>query len=98
MLTVLITGRNRGSTPVPMAEAADASDKEMLFRELSRIHNVGWIEACRLTSTVEKLQCSNAGGTTLEAELGIVANSSPDPDFRGWGEAVWRRRFCRLFR
>ena len=70
---------------VPMAEAADASDKEMLFRELNRIHNAGWIEACRLTSSGREVyNARNAGGTTLEAELGIVANSSPDPDFRGW--------------
>ena len=56
-----------------MAEAAEASDKEMLFRELSRIHQ-SWLDrgVSPTSSGREVYNARNAGGTTLEAELELL--------------------------
>ena len=61
-------------------------NRTVLFRELRRIHQVGWIPAKSLDKDGAERQCrgTNCGGLTLEAELGIRPNSRADPDFLGW--------------
>lgn len=63
-----------------------ANNKNELLKELSRIHNLGWIDSKRLDSERQILDCNspNCGGYTLEAELGITPNGYSAPDFLGW--------------
>ncbi len=58
----------------------------VLLQELSRIHQLNWIDSKRLDSTGNILPCrsSNCGGYTLEAELGVTPNGYSEPDFMGW--------------
>jgi len=62
-----------------------SSAKSIILSELRRIHNLGWINSKRLTSS-GLLSCmgTNCGGLTLEAELGVVSNSRAEPDFIGY--------------
>jgi hypothetical protein len=62
------------------------SSQTLLLRELSRIHELGWIPAKSLTKYGTERRCKgqNCGGLTLEAELGIRPNSRAEPDFLGW--------------
>lgn len=57
-----------------------------LLKELTRIHQKGWIESKQLGNDGLVLPCSapQCGGLTLEAELGIPKNSRSEPDFHGW--------------
>jgi len=57
-----------------------------LLKELTRIHNLGWIDSKRLDRDGNILACnaSNCGGYTLEAELGITPNGYSAPDYLGW--------------
>lgn len=64
-------------------------DRELevaLLSELGRVHRLGWIAAKRLRAdgTVVQCQGSNCGGSTLEAELGVAANSRAEPDLLGY--------------
>ncbi len=63
-----------------------ADDREVLLRELCRVHREGWIAACRLDSNGCRIACrgSNCHGNTLEAMLGIRPNGLAKPDFLGW--------------
>lgn len=63
-----------------------ANNRAILLQELSRIHQLGWIDSKRLDSSSNILPCksSNCGGYTLEAELGITPNGYSEPDFMGW--------------
>lgn len=63
-----------------------ASNKSELIKELTRIHNLGWINSKRLDRDNNVLDCNapNCGGYTLEAELGITPNGYSAPDFLGW--------------
>lgn len=63
-----------------------ANNRAVLLRELTRIHNQGWIDSKRLDSNGNILPCraSNCGGYTLEAELGVTPNGFSEPDFMGW--------------
>jgi hypothetical protein len=57
-----------------------------LLQRLADIHRKGWITGWRLRADgtiVRPYAARNAGGTTLEAELGIAANSSTVPDYKG---------------
>ena len=65
------------------------SEKESRFKltqELTRIHNLGWINSKRLDRDGNTLHCrsSNCGGYTLEAELGVTPNGYAEPDYLGW--------------
>lgn len=62
------------------------NSKGQLIAELTRIHNLGWIDSKRLDKNKNILTCpaSNCGGYTLEAELGIVPNGNSEPDYLGW--------------
>ena len=64
----------------------DANSRNILLRELCRIHCLGWIDSKRLDSARNILPCksSNCGGYTLEAELGVTPNGYSEPDFMGW--------------
>ena len=62
------------------------NNRQILLKELCRIHNLGWIDSKRLDSKSNVLPCkaTNCGGYTLEAELGVTPNSYSEPDFMGW--------------
>ncbi len=62
------------------------NSRAVLLGELSRIHQLGWIDSKRLDSNRNILPCRspNCGGYTLEAELGITPNGYSEPDFMGW--------------
>lgn len=60
--------------------------KQILLRELCRVHRLGWINSKRLDGSGTVLPCHapQCGGYTLEAELGITPNGRAEPDFMGW--------------
>jgi hypothetical protein len=62
------------------------SSKLELFSKLLEIHQKGWILGQKLNAAGEKepYTALNAGGYTLEAELGIIPNGIAEPDFLGW--------------
>jgi len=57
-----------------------------LLIELGRIHRLGWIGAKRLRKDGTVVDCRglNCGGSTLETELGVAANSKVGPDYLGY--------------
>lgn len=65
-----------------------ADPKRILLGELGRIHRLGPIRGKRLYApapgVAKPYSAPNAGGYTLEAELGIMPNGTADPDFMGW--------------
>ena len=65
---------------------AVANNRALLFAELLRIHQLGWIQSKRLDGHGNILPCEsrNCGGYTLEAELGITPNGYSEPDYLGW--------------
>lgn len=68
---------------LPMEEVGDS--KTVIMKELFKIHRKGWIDGKRLSRDgVKPYKASNAGGYTLEAELGIYPNGYSEPDFMGW--------------
>ena len=64
----------------------DISTRSLLIKELQQIHAKGGISGKRMNNRKEILPYSapNAGGYTLEAELGIAPNGYAEPDFHGW--------------
>jgi hypothetical protein len=62
------------------------SSKSILLDELKRIYHLHWIASQRLGAGGTRVPYSapNAGGYTLEAELGISPNGYSEPDFMGW--------------
>lgn len=61
--------------------------QSILLENLKRIHEKGWIDGKRLLSNGTFMACNtnlHCGGYTMEAELGISANSYAEPDFMGW--------------
>ena len=62
------------------------SSRRRLFEELRRIHLKGWIEGKKLgkNGIAMPYRARNGGGFTLEAELGVLPNASPTPDFLDW--------------
>ncbi|WP_339632779.1 MvaI/BcnI family restriction endonuclease [uncultured Sneathiella sp.] len=67
-------------------EARKASTRDILFRELRRIHELDWIvsKALRQDGSIVPCRSSNCIGYTLEAELGVARNGLAEPDFEGW--------------
>lgn len=63
-----------------------ASSKEILISDLRQIHLKEWIKGKRLTKygTEIPYNAPNAGGYTLEAELGILPQGFSEPDYLGW--------------
>lgn len=78
------TGRGR-VVPVSLRQD-EASTKDVLFRELRKIHEKQWIEAYRLQHDGTRKPCNgtNCHGVTLESELGITANGLAQPDYLDW--------------
>ncbi|MDF1868707.1 MAG: MvaI/BcnI family restriction endonuclease [Saprospiraceae bacterium] len=62
------------------------STRGALITKLLEIHEMGWIPGQKLSSAgvKEKYEALNAGGYTLEAELGVKPNGVAEPDFLGW--------------
>lgn len=67
-------------------EDEGSSTKHILISKLSEIHNMGWIESCRLDKAGNRISynAKNGGGYTLEALFGIIPNGRSEPDFKGW--------------
>lgn len=64
----------------------EASTRDILFRELRKIHDKQWIESYRLQRDGTRTVCDapNGHGVTLESELGITANGLALPDYLDW--------------
>jgi hypothetical protein len=62
------------------------STRAELLAKLLEIHELGWIPGQRLQANGRKIRykAQNAGGYTLEAELGVSPNGIAEPDFLGW--------------
>ena len=61
------------------------NNRANLISELIRIHQLGWVKSKSLTKNGLVLcSSSQCGGSTLEAELGIIRNGFAEPDFLGW--------------
>ena len=61
------------------------NDEVALISKLQSIHAGGWHNAVKLSGgKITSYAAQNAGGYTLEALLGIDANSSAGPDIYGW--------------
>lgn len=60
--------------------------KTILLARLAEIRDHGWHPSTRMArpGVIEPYKALSAGGTTLEALLGIPQNSSTGPDFMGW--------------
>lgn len=71
---------------LPTDPFSKKSPKVMLLDELRRIYELQWIASQRLAKDGSRMpyKASNAGGYTLEAELGIIPNGVAEPDFMGW--------------
>lgn len=71
---------------LPMHDACEADSKRRLLDMLKTIHDKQWIDACRLYGDGSRKACRaiNAGGYTLEAEMGITPNGFSEPDYLGW--------------
>lgn len=67
-------------------DARSISTKDILLRELRRIHLENWIasKALRGDGSIVPCRSSNCIGYTLEAELGVARNGRAEPDFEGW--------------
>lgn len=82
----------RRGTPIGVFETFDLTagtsgdSTDFLLRSLGEVHQRGWIRGQRLRSdgTTAFTDAPNAGGFTLEAVLGVSANSDAAPDFMGW--------------
>ena len=56
-----------------------------ILKALRDVHEMGWVSARRLNGgRVVRTNAQNSGGYTLEALLGVEANSVAGPDFIGW--------------
>lgn len=64
---------------------ARIDSRKLLIKELSRIHDAGWLESVKLTRDgMQPYDKRNGIGYTLEAHLGVMPNGDAKPDFRGW--------------
>ncbi len=71
---------------IDLINRVETDPKSELLTKLKEIHDRGPINGCRMRADGEivSYQAQNAGGLTLEAMLGIPANSSSEADFLGW--------------
>lgn len=67
-------------------EQTDANTRTQLLDRLREIHEMGWIDSCKLDSAgnSQPYKAQNGGGYTLEALLGVTPNGDNEPDFLGW--------------
>jgi len=63
-----------------------SNSKEILISSLRQIHLKEWIKGKRLTKNGSEIpyNAPNAGGYTLESELGILPQGFSEPDYLGW--------------
>ncbi|MBI3440883.1 MAG: MvaI/BcnI restriction endonuclease family protein [Proteobacteria bacterium] len=68
------------------SKGPEGSTRNILLKELRRVHELEWITGKRLMPDRTPVECNspNCGGYTLEAELGITPNGYSEPDFLGW--------------
>ena len=68
------------------AAIGSASNRILLLAKLREIHLAGYHDSMRLDKAGQTISyiARNAGGTTLEALLGIRPNSLSAPDYLGW--------------
>jgi len=71
---------------VTLSPGAVASPEQILLSALGDLHRRGFVKGRRLLADGSSVATSyqNAGGYTLEAEMGVAANSAKAPDFQGW--------------
>jgi hypothetical protein len=70
-------------TDVPLDQRG--SSREILLRELLRIHRLGWIDGKRIANgVVIPYSAQNGAGYTLEAELDVQPSGRATPDFLDW--------------
>lgn len=64
----------------------NADSKNAIIRELTSIHNNGWLPSVKLgkNGVMHPYKARNGGGYTLEAHLGIYPNGIAEPDFLDW--------------
>lgn len=75
-----------------------AFSAEQMAAELHGVHLRGWVPGCRLTrGGVVPYFARPAGGATLEAHLGVIANAQAVPDFQGWELKQHSGRVLTLF-
>ncbi len=67
-------------------DQAGENTKRQLLDRLREIHEMGWVDSCKLNSAaeIEPYKAPNGGGYTLEALLGVIPNGDNEPDFLGW--------------
>ena len=71
---------------VVFKDEADASTKQQLLDKLREIHDMGWVDSCKLDKSgdAQSYKAQNGGGYTLEALLGVLPNGLNEPDYLGW--------------
>lgn len=64
----------------------ERTSKIILLERLAEIRDGGWQPSISMKKDgiIVPYKASNGGGYTLEALLGIIRNSSSEPDFMGW--------------
>lgn len=91
-LSLSVQSGNFSRSGVLMEIPVDGDDsRKSLVETLKGISLKGWIEGKSLTSK-GMVECNSpqCGGYTLEAECGIVRNSSRAPDYKGWELKAYR--------
>jgi|CXWL01.1.fsa_nt_gi hypothetical protein len=69
------------------------SSKIILLEKLAEIRDGGWQPSISMKAggILVPYKAANGGGYTLEALLGIIRNSSSEPDFMGWEIKAYSR-------
>ncbi len=66
-------------------DAPGVDPRQELLQRLAALHSKGWVTPSRLTASgLHPCRGTNCGGYTLEANLGVFANSRAEPDLLGW--------------
>ncbi|WP_417317098.1 MvaI/BcnI family restriction endonuclease [Emcibacter sp.] len=67
-------------------EPTNLESKHKLLEKLKEIHEIGWINSCKLDNNgiTHPYQALNGGGYTIEAILGVTPNGQNEPDYLGW--------------
>ncbi|MGE4272811.1 MAG: MvaI/BcnI family restriction endonuclease [Desulfitobacterium sp.] len=65
---------------------SSCATKETLLIKIREIMDRGWIAGCRMNNQgiIVDYNAPNAGGYTLEANMGIIPNGRSEPDWKGW--------------
>lgn len=73
-------------TRFQIAPPVTTDSRSEILSEISRIHNLGWLDAVQLSKDGSFQTCRGprCGGHTLEAHLGVSLNGRAEPDFGVW--------------